>query len=451
MLKYTIFAIFLLIAFRGSNGDIFADLLNPNAEIQTNVDNTTPDADGTLPSTGYWNYLLVFGLWGRVFQFFTTNARGFGTEIKKLDAEFKREFGTNEYVNLERDVVHSISIIDFIIDSKNLLERIRSVSVPGSEETLGDAIDILTKLASDKNVIDTFVREWRMQKNLDTIFKDYPQADFTEDQIRNTKKLLLQNPNAFLLLLTDPAVINSIAGYLLKTVNTAHIIHGIDSIDMVTDSMQQLYPDKYEFALDVLSNLKDDQTGLSLLDSLQTIYNIIKSPEFKTMIELVLDISQMNGNQNFNAGPTSFDANDQFSPEFIQANLQSVGIFMSQDEAKFLLNASKSGTLSKIIDDFIDTVDALEGGFTVANINSVLTEKNINIDVPTISYVVNILGEIDSETTTEFLKSIGISIDQDIIIKAQQKCVTAIGNGTLNDNSQINENSSFKFDDSHSF
>lgn len=393
----------------------------------------------------------MFGLWGRVFQFFTTNARGFGTEIKKLDAEFKREFGTNEYVNLERDVVHSISIIDFIIDSKNLLERIRSVSVPGSEETLGDAIDILTKLASDKNVIDTFVREWRMQKNLDTIFKDYPQADFTEDQIRNTKKLLLQNPNAFLLLLTDPAVINSIAGYLLKTVNTAHIIHGIDSIDMVTDSMQQLYPDKYEFALDVLSNLKDDQTGLSLLDSLQTIYNIIKSPEFKTMIELVLDISQMNGNQNFNAGPTSFDANDQFSPEFIQANLQSVGIFMSQDEAKFLLNASKSGTLSKIIDDFIDTVDALEGGFTVANINSVLTEKNINIDVPTISYVVNILGEIDSETTTEFLKSIGISIDQDIIIKAQQKCVTAIGNGTLNDNSQINENSSFKFDDSHSF
>ncbi len=401
-----------------------------------------PQNGETLPDTGYWNYLLIFGLRGRLLHYLLTNTNGFGNEIKMLDKMMKSRFGTNEYVDLERELAESFELSKAIYNMGKLFDRIQDIQDPVSKKTLGHAMQIINNFSNDRQIVKEFVSRLNMVDNLDTIFKNPPGS-----QLQEVKEILANNPDLYPKILSDPRVVSNILEMLLSSLTTHHFTKGAEFIKRMTEVLTRLYPTNLRPILDEFLQIQDPQSGAPLKDVLDSLRNIAETPEFRSNIANLLEngrLQKINEKQKSvmpllmkHAGLADESSAsepeaepqkliDTLTPEILHQQLADFEIGMSTEKAKELLRTAHEGTLFKKLNERLAAAESMDGGLIPENVVTAFGEYGIDVDTDRVEQIMQLMTMLPPELMAEELNKIGVVVSDEDIEDLQQKAAEVV-------------------------
>lgn len=370
-----------------------------------------------LKDTGYWNFLTIGGIYGRMLHFMLTDSEGFGNEIKVLNANFKEEYGAEYYTELESHVAENFPIADTLYQLMTMVPKISSIRDEKTQKTLGDAIYILKNIANDRKAVNVIVDRWHMVKKIANIFKNPEDEGLDDAQVNKLKILLLEHPEVFQKLLAQPDVLNRLSGSVLESLKGIDLIKAVESIQEMALLLKTLHPENYEEITEQLLQIRDEKTNLSFAEGLETISNVIKTQVFQNKLRLLLDTDVLQQVHETSQQPLANamkkldpkQALNKANPVMIQKHLKTQGIIVSVEKTQSLLEDAKNDQLLEKLLRVVENAEDVNGNLTPESISNSLATVQIYVDPENITRVMHLLQMFSPAMILNRMKSVGIA------------------------------------------
>lgn len=349
-------------------------------------------------------------------HFLVTDSKGFGNEIKALNFKFKSDYGAEYYEELESHVAEHFPIGDTLYDLRTMLPKIIDIRDEKTGKTLGEALYILRNISNDRPSCNMIVDRWHMIKKIASMFKNPDDDEMDDAQVNKLKILLLEHPEVFQKLLAQPDVLNRLSGSVLQSLRGINIIKAVESIQEMALLLKTLHPDNYEEITQQLLEIKDDKTGLSFAEGLETISNVMSTNVFQDRLKKLLDtdvLRQVHETaqqplENAIKKPDPKEALNNANPVMIQKNLKSQGIIVSVEKTKSLLEDAKNDQLLDRILGIVKRAEDANGNLTAESVSQSLAADEIHVDAEKVTRMMHLLQIFPPEMIRNTMKSVGI-------------------------------------------
>lgn len=415
----------------------FSDNVEPQLEVRA-----------PLKNTGYWNFLTIGGIYGRMLHFLLTDSDGYGEEIKALNSKFKNEYGDEYYTELESHVAEYFPIADTLSHSKELLAKISDIRDKKTKKTLGNALYILQNIANDRKAVKLIIDRWHMIKNILNIFKNTVDDEIDDDQINKLKILLLEHPEVFQKLMAQPDVLNRLSGSVLQSLKGIDLIKAVESVQEMALLLKMLYPQNYEEITGQLLEIRDEQTGLSFAEGLQTVSNVVKTQAFQDKLKKLLDtdvLRQVHETSQQSLAkiikPDPKQALNNADPVMIQKYLETQGIYVSLKKTESLLQDAKDDLLIGEILRIVEKGKDESGHLTPESVSKALSQDEIQVSPKKVTRVMQLLQIFPPEMIWNTLTGVGIQANVRDLEKLVELAKEAAPFQTVSPNSTLSTSS----------